>query len=137
LLSDRSLLLDVAGGHGTYSIALCQRFPHLKAVVWDLPEILVIARKVINRFGMSRRIKVQEDDWSKDAFGAGYDCLLMSNILHGLGSHAETRLKQSKRALKPGGLLIVHDFLLNNDRPGPLPAWLFNLWLGTYTIGPN
>jgi hypothetical protein len=133
-LGDRSLLLDVAGGPGTYSIALCQKFPNLKAVVWDLPATLVIARKVISRFGMSRRIKVQEGDWSKDAFGTGYDCLLMSNILHGQGSHAEARLKQGRRALKPGGMLIVHDFLLNNDRSGPLPASLFNLWLGTYTV---
>jgi hypothetical protein len=30
--------------------------------------------------------------------------------------------------------LIVHDFLLNNDKSGPLPASLFNLWLGTYTV---
>lgn len=133
-LSDRSLLLDVAGGPGTYSIALCQRFPNLKAVVWDLPETLQIAREVIDRFGMSGRIKMQKGDWSKDEFGSGYDCLLMSNILHGPGSHGETRLKQSKRALKPGGLLIVHDFLLNNDKSGPLPASLFNLWLGTYTV---
>ena len=133
-LSDRRLLLDVAGGPGTYSIALCQMFPHLKAVVWDLPQTLVITKKVIGRFGMSRRIKVQEGDWNKDEFGSGYDCLLISNILHGPGSHAETRLKQGKQALKPGGLLIVHDFVLNNDRSGPLPASLFNLWLGTYTV---
>jgi hypothetical protein len=124
----------VAGGPGTYSIALCQRFPRLNAVVWDLPETLVIARKVISRYGMSRRIKVQKGDWSKDAFGSGYDCLLMSNILHGPGSHAEIRLKQGKEALSPGGLLVVHDFLLNNDKAGPLPASLFNLWLGTYTV---
>jgi len=133
-LSDRHLLLDVAGGPGTYSIALCQRFPQLKAIVWDLPETLTIAKKVIRRFGMGKRIKVQKGDWGKDEFGSGYDCLLMSNILHGQGSHAETRLRQSKRALNPGGLLIVHDFLLNNDRSGPLPASLFNLWLGTYTV---
>jgi len=133
-LSGRKLLLDVAGGPGTYSIALCQRFPQLKAVVWDLPETLVIARQVIDRFGMSKRIKVQAGDWSKDEFGSGYDCLLMSNILHGPGSHADIRLKQAGKALKRGGLLIVHDFLLNNDKSGPLPASLFNLWLGTYTV---
>lgn len=133
-LSGRKLLLDIAGGPGTYSIALCQRFPQLKAVVWDLPETLVIARQVIDRFEMSRRVKVQAGDWSKDEFGSGYDCLLMSNILHGPGSRADIRLKQAKKALKRGGLLIVHDFLLNNDRSGPLPASLFNLWLGTYTV---
>jgi hypothetical protein len=133
-LGGRRLLLDVAGGPGTYSIALCQRFPHLKAVVWDLPQTLVMAKKVISRYGMTGRIKVQEGDWNRDEFGTGYDCLLMSNVLHGPGSHAEVRLKQAKRALTAGGMLIVHDFLLNNDKCGPLPASLFNLWLGTYTV---
>jgi hypothetical protein len=134
-LGDRRLLLDVAGGPGTYSVALCQQFPNLKAVVWDLPETLVITRKVISQFGMKGRIKVQKGDWNRDEFGSGYDCLLMSNILHGQGFDAEARLKQGKTALAAGGLLIVHDFLLDNDRCGPLPAALFNLWLGAFTVG--
>ena len=133
-LSDRSLLLDVGGGPGTYSIALCQRFPNLKAVVWDVSQTIAIAEQVIERFHMKDRIAVQEGDWNRDELGEGYDCLLMANIMHGPGSQAETRLKQGMRALVPGGLLIVHDFLLNNDRSGPLPAALFNLMVGAYTV---
>lgn len=133
-LSDRKLMLDVAGGPGTYSIALCQRFHNLKAVVWDLPDTLMITRKVIDQFGMKGRIKVQKGDWDKDEFRAGCDCLLLSNVLHGPASQAEIRLKQARRALLPEGLLIVHDFLMDNDRSGPLPAALFNLWLGAYTV---
>lgn len=133
-LSDRSLLLDVGGGPGTYSIALCQRFTNLKAVVWDVSQTIAIAEQVIERFHMKDRIAVQEGDWNRDEFGEGYDCLLMSNILHGHGSQAETRLEQGMRALVPGGLLIAHDFLLNNDRSGPLPAALFNLMIGAYTV---
>jgi SAM-dependent methyltransferase len=133
-LSDRKLLLDVAGGPGTYSIAACQRFPNLRAVVWDLPDTLRITSKVIDQFGMKERIKVQKGDWNKDGFGTGYDCLLLSNVLHGAASQAEIRLKQARRALKPEGMLIVHDFLMDNDRSGPLPATLFNLWLGAYTV---
>lgn len=133
-LSDRSLLLDVGGGPGTYSIALCQRFTNLKAVVWDVSQTIAIAEQVIERFHMKDRIAVQEGDWNRDEFGEGYDCLLMSNILHGHGSQAETRLEQGMRALVPGGLLIAHDFLLNNDKSGPLPAALFNLMIGAYTV---
>lgn len=133
-LSDRSLLLDVGGGPGTYSIALCQRFTNLKAVVWDVSQTIAIAEQVIERFHMKDRIAVQEGDWNRDEFGEGYDCLLMSNILHGPGSQAETRLEQGMRALVPGGLLIAHDFLLNNDKSGPLPAALFNLMIGAYTV---
>jgi len=57
-LSDRSLLLDVGGGPGTHSIALCQRFPNLKAVVWDLPQTVAIAAQIIKRFQMKDRIAV-------------------------------------------------------------------------------
>jgi hypothetical protein len=35
----------------------------------------------------------------------GYDCLLISNILHAHGSHAEKLQKMAKRALIPGGLI--------------------------------
>jgi predicted O-methyltransferase YrrM len=132
-LSTRRFLLDVGGGPGTYSIAMCQRFPDLNAVVWDVPKTVEIAREVIDRFDMSDRITVHEGDWDKDDFGTGYDCLFMSNIMHGPSSQAETRLNQAMRALESGGLLIVHDFLLNDDKTGPLPAALFNLMIGAYT----
>ena len=58
----------------------------------------------------------------------------MSNILHGPSSQAETRLQQGIQALDSGGMLIVHDFLLNNDKSGPPPAALFNLMVGAYSI---
>ena len=133
-LADRELLLDVGGGPGTYSIALCQRFPRLKAVIWDLPQTLAIARQVVERFGMSERISFKEGDWNSEEFGTGYDCLFMSNVMHGQGSQGEKRVQQAMRALVPGGLLMIQDFLLNNDKCGPLPAALFNLMLGAYTV---
>jgi ubiquinone/menaquinone biosynthesis C-methylase UbiE len=134
-LSDRKLLLDVGGGPGTYSVILCQRFPNLRAVIWDLPRTLAIAEEVIKRFGMQGRITLQVGDWNKDEFGTGYDCLLMSNILHGPSSQAPMKLAKAFRALESGGLLIVHDFLLNDEKTGPLPAALFNLMVGAYSVG--
>ncbi len=134
-LSDRNLLLDVGGSPGTYSILLCQRFPNLRAVIWDLPRTLAIAQEVVLSFGLTDRITCQAGDWNKDEFGTGYDCLLMSNILHGPNSQAPMKLAKAYRALVPGGLLIIHDFLLNDDKTGPLPAALFNLMVGAYSIG--
>jgi len=133
-LSEKRLLLDVGGGPGTYSVILCQRFPNLRAVVWDLPRTLAIAEEVVKRFGMQGRITLQAGDWNEDEFGTGYDCLLMSNILHGHGSQAKMKLAKAFQALEPGGLLIVHDFLLNDEKTGSLPAALFNLMVGAYSI---
>lgn len=133
-LSQRSLLLDVGGGPGTNSIALCQRFPGLKAVIWDLPPTLAISKQIIGRFGMEERITLKAGDWNEDEFGGGYDCLLMSNILHGPGSQAGMKLAKAAAALESGGLLMIVDFLLNNDKSGPLPAALFNIMIGAYTV---
>jgi hypothetical protein len=36
--------------------------------------------------------------------------------------------------LKSGGLLIIRDFLLYDDKSGPVSAALFNLMVGAYTL---
>ncbi len=82
-LSKCKLLLDVGGGPGTYSVALCQRFPQLKAVVWDVPDVLHISRQVIQQYNLTDRISVKTGDWDIDEFGLGYDVLLLSNVMHG------------------------------------------------------
>ena len=43
------------------------------------------------------------------------------------------KLAKAFKALDPGGLLIVNDFLLNKDKTGPLQAALFNLMVATYS----
>jgi hypothetical protein len=64
----------------------------------------------------------------------GYDVVLMSNILHGDGPRQHLRLRRAAAALDPGGLLIVQDFILDEDRNGPLEAAAFNLHLDANTV---
>lgn len=130
----RRRLLDVGAGPGTYSIALCQRFPTLTATLWDLPESLKIAREIVAGAGLGDRIHFQVGNWETDEFGRDYDALLMSNILHGPGSMAPEKLIKAYAALTDGGLLVVQDFLLDNDLSGPLSAALFNLRIGAFTV---
>lgn len=132
-LSSARRLLDVGGGPGTYSIAFCQRYPHLECVVFDLPQTLEIAREVVAQFGLSHRIHLQPGDWNRDEFGEDFDAVLLSNVLHGPGSQAPMKLAKAHRALKPGGWLLAHDFLLNAQKTGPLQAALFNLMVGAYS----
>lgn len=127
-------LLDVGGGPGTYSIALCQRYPDLSAVIFDLPETLAIARETIACFGLQDRVLTEEGDWNQPSYGSGYDAVLFSNVLHGPASGAFDKLRKGREALNPGGRLLVHDFLLNNEKTGPLPAALFNMTVGAYSL---
>jgi len=132
-LSGRRKLLDVGGGPGTYSIAACRRFPKLEAVVFDLPETIAIAKEVIDREGMQERVTTQAGSWETDTFGEGNDVVLLSNILHGPGSKAEMKLKKAYDSMVDGGLLLIQDFLLNDEKTGPLIPALFNVMIGAYS----
>jgi hypothetical protein len=133
-LSGCKRLLDVGGGPGTYSIALCQKYPNLTAVVFDRPDTLAITREFIAQFQMEGRILLEEGDWNQERYGDDYEAVLFSNVLHGSTSGALDKLRKGYAALNNGGHLIVHDFLLNNEKTGPLGAALFNMMIGAYSI---
>ncbi len=132
-LTGRKRLLDVGGGPGTYSIAACKRYPELRAVVFDLPETISITREIIAKEQMRDRVSVQEGNWEKDAFGEDYDVVLLFNVLHGKDDNGELKLKKAYDSMEHGGLLVVQDFLLNDEKTGPLGSALFNIMLGTYS----
>ncbi|NLX03926.1 MAG: SAM-dependent methyltransferase [Phycisphaerae bacterium] len=132
-LSGRRKLLDVGGGPGTYSIMFCRRYPDLRAEVFDLPETVAIAREIITKEGMADRVTTKPGDWNTDEFGEGADVVLMSNILHGEGSQAAMKLAKARRAMVNGGVLVVQDFVLNDEKTGPLNPALFNIMVGAYS----
>src|SRR5947208_1347796 len=39
-------LLDVAGGHAGFAMAMCRRFPQLQATVLDLPSSVRVGRRI-------------------------------------------------------------------------------------------
>ncbi len=132
-LSGRKNLIDIGGGPGTYSIAACRRFPKLKAVVFDLPETIAIANEVIAAEGMQDRVTTKAGNWETDTFGEDNDVVLLSNILHGPGSKAEMKIRKAYDSMVQGGLLLVQDFLLNDEKTGPMIPALFNVMVGTYS----
>ena len=115
-------LLDLGGGAGTYALAFCRRYPDLKATVFDLPNATRVTRSVVKEQGMQGRVKVVDGDFLKDPIGGGYDVVLMSNILHGLGPQQSRGLFQRVyEALDPGGSLIVRDVVMSEGLDSP--AW--------------
>lgn len=121
-------LLDVGGGSGAYSIALAQANPELTAVVLDQPHVTSLTRGYIESAGLSARITTQDGDLRSDGFGQGYDLVLVSAICHMLGEEENADLLiRCGKALKPGGRIVVRDFILEEDRTAPPQAVLFSL----------
>jgi SAM-dependent methyltransferase len=129
-------LLDLGGGPGTSSIVFATRYPGLRCVVFDLKETIAIARKEIAKAGVGDRVKTRAGDYFRDEFGRRFDAVYVSNIIHSL-SPDDTRMlfEKSRRAMNPGGTVIVKDFFLDDSRTAPLSAALFSINMLTATEG--
>ncbi|MDO9566934.1 MAG: methyltransferase [Candidatus Desulfaltia sp.] len=133
-LSGRRHLLDLGGGPGTYAIHFCMKNPGLKATVYDLPTTRPFAEKTIEKFGLIDRIDFMDGNYVEEGIEGVYDVAWLSHILHGEGQKDCRRIiEKTVSALEPGGMIIVHDFILNNTMDGPLFPALFslNMLLGT------
>ena len=128
-LSNAGLLLDIGGGHGDYSMALCRRFPALRAVVLEQPASVAFARAAIGAAGLVDRIQVMSGDYRASLPPGPFQAALLSNVLRGETVEAAADVvRRVAASLEPGGLLLVQD-LHPDDRPGsgPLAAALFGL----------
>jgi SAM-dependent methyltransferase len=120
--------LDVAGGSGCYAIAACERNPALKVTILDQPNVTVVAREFVAKHGLRERIDTMDGNFFDVAFPE--DCDLISYITP-LQSYVPDEvirvLKKSHEALLPGGTCLVMDYMLNDDKDGPLDPAFLNL----------
>jgi len=127
-LSGRRRLLDLGGGPGTYAAHFCLANPDLQGVVYDLPTTRPFAEKTLARFALAGRVTFVEGDYLIDEIPGTYDVVWLSHILHGEGLEGcRTIIAKAVRALQPGGMIIVQDFILDDDGCGPLFPALFSL----------
>lgn len=142
-LSRVTTLIDVGGGAGTYSIALCRRFPNLRITVLDLEPVLELTQELIVAEGLQDRIRTRVADYRHDAYGHRVDAVLLSNVLHQESPEVcHDMLSQAHRALRSDGMIIAQGHCLDESRVTPGFTTLHNLsarvlWSGgrSYTIG--
>jgi SAM-dependent methyltransferase len=121
-------LLDLAGGPATYTMAFLEAYPDMRATLFDLPEVVEIAREQVEAAGLTDRVTFLPGDLTTDDYGSGYDLVLLSNIIHSFSP--ETNLEMVRKchdALDSGGTLVIKDFLVDNDRSGPAFSLMFAL----------
>lgn len=134
-LAGRSRLLDLGGGPGTYAIHFCSANPGLSAVILDRQTTEPFARETVARFGLTGRIDFVGGDFNIDPISGGpFDVAWLSHILHSNSpDECEACLKKTAAALQPGGMILIHDFILDDSKDGPEFPALFslNMLLGT------
>ncbi|MCX6855040.1 MAG: methyltransferase [Verrucomicrobia bacterium] len=135
LLGSRLHLLDVGGGSGIYSSTMVAAHPQLSATVLEQPPVDAIVRKEIAKHGLSDHVQVASGDmfhvpWPET------DIVLLSNVLHDWDvPEMRALLVKAAETLTTGGLLIIHDAFINDDKTGPHPVAEYSALLMNITQG--
>lgn len=121
-------LLDLGGGGGAYSIALAKRYRNLRAVVFDLPPIIDVARAIIAKSSSRNRVGVQAGDYFRDKWGSRYDVVFISKVLRTEGTRAKKIIiRKAWKALRKGGVIAIHDTMLNSTKTSPPESAIQNI----------
>jgi acetylserotonin O-methyltransferase len=126
-LSPFRTLVDLGGATGHLAIAACRRYPALRAVVFDLPAVLPLAREIVAGSGVGDRIDLIAGDFFTDPLPPA-DLYAVGRILHDWSEDKIHRLLAKVHARLPArGALLVAEKLLDDDRAGPRWAQLQSL----------
>lgn len=135
-LSSRRLLLDIGGGSGAYSIRAVQANPGLRAIVFDLPPVVVVTQEFLARNGVEDRVSVVGGDFTRDPFPEGVDAAVMASNIVMYGEEViQSVLQKAFAALVPGGEMHLVGEMLYDDRTGPIDAALWGLGELVYGSG--
>ena len=127
-LKNRKHLLDLGGGPGTYAIAFCRENDNLRATIFDRPGTEPYARRALSSSPVANRISFVGGDFTTDPLAGPYDVAWLSQILHSNGPKACRKLLQkTAQAMEPGGLILIHEFFLDDTMAAPLFPALFSL----------
>ena len=128
--------LDIGGGSGIYGCVLAERFPELAVTVLEKPPVDEIARRAIGKRGCGDRVSVQPADMFEANSWPEADVHLWSNVLHDWDlPEVEKLLTISAEKIAPGGMLIIHEAILNAAKSGPLPVAEYSALLMNVTQG--
>ena len=111
-------MLDIGGAHGYYSVALCRRHTGLRSVILDLPEAINEAQHILAKEQMGGRVVHQPGNVLTNDLGeAQWDVVLIASLVHHFDEETNRTLMQRiARALRPGGVLVVQEFM-RKQRP--------------------
>jgi ubiquinone/menaquinone biosynthesis C-methylase UbiE len=120
-------VLDIGGGSGIFSAVWLGLNPAARSTQLDWAPVNAIARRLLAERGLEGRFTCVDGDFHHTGFGEGaHDVVVYSHIAHQEGPADNTAIfTRIRRALKPGGTLVINDYIVDDDRSGPPYALMF------------
>jgi acetylserotonin N-methyltransferase len=114
-------LVDVGGAGGAFLIALAEKNPCLCGTVFDLPAVRPVAEEFIRDSGVADRVGFRAGDFWTDPLPKGANAYSLGFILHDWDrTGGDIILGKIRDAAPDGSLLILGEYLLNDEKTGPL-----------------
>jgi ubiquinone/menaquinone biosynthesis C-methylase UbiE len=133
-IGESRALLDVGGGSGTYTIEFLRAVPEMRATIFDLPEVIEMARERLRQERLLDRATLVSGSYHDRELPSGFDLALLSAIIHSNSPQENLELyKKIFRSLDPGGRLLIRDHVMEPNRTRPKDGTIFaiNMLVGT------
>mmetsp|Transcript_51777 Transcript_51777/g.150505 ORF Transcript_51777/g.150505 Transcript_51777/m.150505 type:complete len:345 (+) Transcript_51777:53-1087(+) len=134
-------MLDIGGGSGAFSIVICRQQKGLTATVLELPEVCKTGRAFVETEpkDIASRIRFVPgsclDAWPSE-LGDAHDVVLISYVSESVPAVALPGLyRASFDRLRPGGMVIVHSFMVDDSLDGPELGALWSLTHVSVNVG--
>ncbi len=130
-LSKYSKLLDVGGGEGAFLCEVAAVAPALELELFDLPPVAERARARLKVKGLGARARAHGGSFLTDSLPQGADLISLVRIIHDhTDEDAKTILSACRKAIRPGGTLLLAEPMA--DAPGAAP--MGNAYFGFYLL---
>lgn len=111
---EHTCVLDVGGGKGRWMSELGHSYPSLRGILFDLPNVVSVARDHLAQQGMAERVTLHAGDFLHDPLPAGADVVTLVRVAH---DHPDdvvlALLKKIHASLPAGGALVLAEPMAN------------------------
>jgi len=126
--SSYSKLLDLGSHTGAGALCLARRYPQFQAAILDRPVFQPLAEEFIRSMKLEDRIRFLPGNPDEVQPGGNYDLILLPHQLSRRSrASLPAMLGRVSQSLRPGGMILVTEFLLEESKADPKEAALFRL----------
>ncbi|MGX1546059.1 methyltransferase [Streptomyces adustus] len=109
-------VVDVGCAEGAVPGWVLRRHPHLTAVGFDLPPARPGFEAYMERLGVADRAAFRPGDFFEDELPRA-DVVVLGHVLHNWSEPEKlTLLRKAYAALPPGGAVLIHETLIDDER---------------------
>lgn len=134
-LAEVGHMVDVGGGSGAHAIGAALRWPQLTATVFEMATVAPVAEEFVQQYALAERIAVARGDFWAEPLPAG-DLHFYGDIFHDWpDERCPALMAKSFAALPPGGRIMIHEVLYDDDKSGPFQAAAHSVAMLVWTEG--